>query len=51
MRESKEMKTRMSLRSSGLRLLMVYFDSEKQDELSTYLILKALYSRPGGNGN
>jgi hypothetical protein len=31
--------------------LMVYFDSEKQDELSTYLILKALYSRPGGNGN
>jgi hypothetical protein len=31
--------------------LMVYFASEKQDELSTYLILKALYSRPGGNGN
>lgn len=31
--------------------LMVYFCSEQQDELSTYLILKALYSRPGGNGN
>jgi len=31
--------------------LMVYFASEKQDELSTFLILKALYSRPGETGN
>ena len=31
--------------------LMVYFASEKQDELSTYLIMKALYSRPGETGN
>jgi len=31
--------------------LMVYFESQKQDELSTFLILKALYSRPGENGN
>ncbi|MGM4963968.1 hypothetical protein AB7714_10715 [Tardiphaga sp. 1201_B9_N1_1] len=31
--------------------LMVYFGSQKHDELSTYLILKALYSRPGENGN
>ncbi len=31
--------------------LMVYFESEKQDDLSTYLILAALYSRPGESGN